>query len=284
MLGDFPIKGKIVLITGGGSGIGLAFSTLCLSLGCAHLLIGDLKLEPGAQTLLSQHPQTAHFLQTDVRDWKQLRALIEHSEREFGDVPDIYVPNAGIFEPRWSNFWDDEEDEGYAAVRINVEHPIKLSRMAIRALLRRDKKGVILCVSSASGLRSKYGSALYCATKHAVVGFVKGMGLCEELEGVKVVCICPGRIITPLWTKRDDLDSFDVDEGKCLPVADLAKTMGDLVQMGKYSGGTIYLRSMEDDRIAIEGMKEAGTPRDKELPQTKRVQKLLEGERQGKKN
>jgi len=193
MLGDFPIRGKIVLITGGGSGIGLAFSTLCLSLGCSHLLIGDIKVEPGAEALLSKH-KNAHFVQTDVRDWRQLQNLIDYSEKELGDVPDIYVPNAGIFEPKWSNFWDDEESEGYAAMRINVEHPIKLTRMAVRALLKKDKKGVVLCVSSASGLRSKYGSALYCATKHAIVGFVKGMGLCEDLEGVKVVCICPGYV------------------------------------------------------------------------------------------
>jgi NAD(P)-dependent dehydrogenase (short-subunit alcohol dehydrogenase family) len=50
----------------------------------------------------------------------------------------------------------------------------------------------VLLVSSLSGLRSKYGSVLYCASKHAIVGFVKGMGLAEDLEGVKVVGICPG--------------------------------------------------------------------------------------------
>lgn len=69
---------------------------------------------------------------------------------------------------------------------------MKLTRIAIRSLLSENKKGVVLCVSSLSGLRSKYGSVLYCATKHAIVGFVKGMGLAEELEGVKVVAICPG--------------------------------------------------------------------------------------------
>jgi NAD(P)-dependent dehydrogenase (short-subunit alcohol dehydrogenase family) len=93
----------------------------------------------------------------------------------------------------WSNFWDEPpSSDSYPTIRINVEHPIKLTRIAIRSLLKYDKKGVVLLVSSLSGLRSKYGSVLYCASKHAIVGFVKGMGLAEDLEGVKVVGICPG--------------------------------------------------------------------------------------------
>jgi NAD(P)-dependent dehydrogenase (short-subunit alcohol dehydrogenase family) len=130
----------------------------------------------------------------DVAKWPDLQNLSVLSKQEFGTVPDVWVANAGIYEPAWSNFWDDtEDDQGhYAAVSINVEHPIKLTRIAIRSLLSENKKGVVLCVSSLSGLRSKYGSVLYCATKHAIVGFVKGMGLAEELEGVKVVAICPG--------------------------------------------------------------------------------------------
>jgi NAD(P)-dependent dehydrogenase (short-subunit alcohol dehydrogenase family) len=79
---------------------------------------------------------------------------------------------------------------------------VKLTRIAIRALLKYDKKGVVLLVSSLSGLRSKYGSVLYCTTKHAIVGFVKGMGLSEDLEGVKVVGICPGYVFLDFFDKR----------------------------------------------------------------------------------
>ena len=95
-----------------------------------------------------------------------------------------------ILQP-WSNFWDDTETERYAEVDINVNHPIKLTRIAIRTLLGKNKKGVVLIVSSIAGLEGGYPVPLYCATKHAVIGFVKSMAQADPLEGVKVVTICP---------------------------------------------------------------------------------------------
>ena len=53
----------------------------------------------------------------------------------------------------WSNFWDDTEGDGYSQVDINVNHPMKLSRIAIRALLGKNKKGVILITASLAGFQ-----------------------------------------------------------------------------------------------------------------------------------
>lgn len=78
-----------------------------------------------------------------------------------------------------------------------MQHPLKLTRLAIRALLGKGKKGVVLLVSSVAGLNGGlYATPMYCATKHAIVGFVKSMGPAEELEGVKVVAVCPGYVYT----------------------------------------------------------------------------------------
>lgn len=92
----------------------------------------------------------------------------------------------------WSNFWDDTEDERYRALDINLSHVLKLTRIAIRAVLGRDKPGVVLMISSIGGLRSSYAPVMYCTAKHALVGFTKGMAVADDAEGVKVVCICPG--------------------------------------------------------------------------------------------
>ena len=106
-VGDFPVKGKVVLITGGGSGIGLSFVKLCHSKG-ARVLIGDLKLTTEADEFIKKTGDgSVAFTQCDVSDWKALRALITTSVEKFGEVPDVYCPCAGIFEPPWSNFWDD---------------------------------------------------------------------------------------------------------------------------------------------------------------------------------
>jgi NAD(P)-dependent dehydrogenase (short-subunit alcohol dehydrogenase family) len=117
-------------------------------------------------------------------------------ELEFSN---LYVSWCGAFnnpstdiEKSWSNFWDDTEDDRYAEVDININHPIKLSRIALRALLRKNKKGVILITASLSGFQGTFSAPLYSATKHAIVGFVRSMAELDALEGIKVCAVAPG--------------------------------------------------------------------------------------------
>jgi NAD(P)-dependent dehydrogenase (short-subunit alcohol dehydrogenase family) len=141
---------------------------------------------------VSAHSSEIQFQKCDVTSWKDLAGLNTASLKHFSSVPDVYVPCAGIFEPPWSNFWDDAEEQGYKTMEINANHPIKMTRLAIRALLGADKKGVVCLVASGAGLGGFYLASLYCASKAAVVGFAKSMGMADQEEGVKVVCICPG--------------------------------------------------------------------------------------------
>ena len=98
----FQVHNKTALVTGGGSGICLAFAKLLLSRNC-NVLIADLQLTPEAQELVSaknDKPETgrAVFKQTDVTDWKQLQAAFDAALQEFGAL-DIVCPGAGIFDP-----------------------------------------------------------------------------------------------------------------------------------------------------------------------------------------
>lgn len=69
---------------------------------------------------------------------------------------------------------------------------IKLTRLAMRALLGKEKQGVVVLMSSVSGYIKNYPSPLYVASKHAIVGFTRSMESAEKLQGVKVACVCPG--------------------------------------------------------------------------------------------
>jgi len=194
---DFPVEGKIVVVTGGGSGIGFAFAHVCHQKG-ARVLIGDLKMVKEVEDYVSSKADIA-FEHCDVSAWSSLKNLITTSVRRFGDVPDVYVPCAGIFEPPWSNFWDDGEAEAYKTIQINVNHPIKFTRLAMKALAGAEKQGVICLVASTAGIRGNYLASLYAASKHAIVGFAKSMGEADTEEGVKVVCVLPGMVRSPLW-------------------------------------------------------------------------------------
>lgn len=98
-VGKFPVQDKIVLITGGGSGIGLSFVKLCYLKEAKGILIGDLRLTSEADEFIKTGDGSVVYSQCDVSDWKALRKLITMSVEKFGEVPDIYCPCAGIFEP-----------------------------------------------------------------------------------------------------------------------------------------------------------------------------------------
>jgi NAD(P)-dependent dehydrogenase (short-subunit alcohol dehydrogenase family) len=98
-VGDFPLKGKIAVVTGAGSGINLSFAKFAVQAG-ARVIVADLKLtEEGEKFMKSQNSDTAVFTKCDVTKRKDLENLIAVSEKEFGDVPDVYVAGAGVFEP-----------------------------------------------------------------------------------------------------------------------------------------------------------------------------------------
>ncbi|KAH9833902.1 Enoyl-(Acyl carrier protein) reductase [Teratosphaeria destructans] len=253
---NFPLHDKIVLVTGGGPGIGLAFSKACHALG-ARVVIGDLKLVPEAETYISSTDnETIVFEHCDVSSWRDLHNVITASVRHFGAVPDVYAPVAGVFEPRWSNFWDDtENDDGYKLFRINVDHPIKLTRLAMRALLGAGKQGVLCLVASTAGIRASYFASLYTASKHAIVGFAKAMGQADGDEGVKIVCILPGTVITPLWTDREDQVAAEAKfvMRKYLRAEDVAEVMVKMVESEEFGGGACVLKTPYEESVLDPG-------------------------------
>ncbi|KAK2810058.1 hypothetical protein FQN50_003252 [Emmonsiellopsis sp. PD_5] len=288
MIGDFPLKDKIVLVTGGGSGIGLSFVQHALSLN-AKVLIGDLKLTPAAEELISssnnEKKTIVSFVKCDVAKWDELQNLIDSSLKIFGDLPDVYVPCAGIFEPPTSSFWHDNATaepipDHYLTLDINITHPIKLTRLAIRALQGRNKRGVVLLVSSIAGLDGYYVKPLYCATKHAIVGFVKSMGFAETQLGVKVVGVCPGITDTPIWS--NDLDLKNRLAKNVLTPAHIAARMVKLIEQGEYAGGTVYVERDEKSEVVFKGLDEPGVIKVMgELESFKAIGELVAGEREG---
>ncbi|PGH09202.1 hypothetical protein AJ79_05731 [Helicocarpus griseus UAMH5409] len=285
MLGDFPLSGKIVAITGGGSGIGLSFLQHALALN-AKVLIGDIKLTPAAEKLISsRQTKTNAFAKCDVRKWNQLEDLIEKAKEIYGDVPDVYVPCAGLFEPPSSSFWDDAEQDtnNYDCVSLNISHPLKFTRMALRALVARRKKGVVLLISSIAGLNGVYAKPLYAATKHAIVGFVKSMGAAEEQFGVKIVGICPGITDTPIWDNEEEFMASLLAAGMGkVELERITEAMVNLVQKGEYTGGTVFLESAEGTNVVFEGIEKGdGKGWDAEkVPGAGRIGELMERERE----
>ncbi|KAL9121040.1 MAG: hypothetical protein Q9187_002406 [Circinaria calcarea] len=252
-VGEFPLRDKIVVVTGGGSGISLAFAQLAAARN-NQVIIADLRLTDEAEGFLRTACKTSErviFTRCDVTVWADLQNLISVSENEFGDVPDVYIAGAGIFERTDTSYWFDTESERYACIDINASHPIKLTRIATRALLNKNKHGVVLIISSSAGLYPVYPTPLYNASKHAVVGFVKSMKPADDEEDIKIVCICPAYTATPLWTP-DLKEQWPVPDALALTAHSVAEAMMSLVQESKYPGGTIMSMSGYDGIKVVE--------------------------------
>lgn len=212
----------------------------------ARVLIADIKLLQDAQNLL-RSPETAGkvaYAKCDVCKWDQLERLPSEVEAAFGQgaVADVWVAGAGVSEPSLSFFFLDQEDNGYLAMRINAEHPIKLTRIAMRSLLKANKPGIVLIVASGAGVTGFYGSPLYCATKDAVVGFTKSMAQADKDENVKIVSICPGIMSNPLWQGSDAKDvanQYSYSDDMAITAEEVARAMKDLIEKGKFTGGSL---------------------------------------------
>ncbi|EON66894.1 hypothetical protein W97_06297 [Coniosporium apollinis CBS 100218] len=255
------VRGKIAIVTGGGSGIGLAFVDLLNSKGCS-VVIGDLQLRAEAEELVNKASNGAKILfkKTDVTKWDELAGLFEFTEKELG-APDIVCPGAGIFEPSWSNFWDDTENNGYKTVDININHPVKATRLAIRSFLKANKPGVVVHISSIGGQTTRLSVPIYCATKAFINHFVRGMTELDEREGIRVVAVAPGLVRSPLWFKENPEKLKSVGENDLwIEPSEIAEVLLAVTQDPAYKGGTVIEASGQGRTRRVEVFNDAGPP------------------------
>ncbi|KAJ5621556.1 hypothetical protein N7528_006339 [Penicillium herquei] len=253
--GIAALKGQSAIVTGGGSGINLAFAKLLVEVG-VNVLIVDLALHSSAQTWIESHKTAndsqgrAVFLKTDVRVWSQLERTFEECLAQFGKGASIVVPGAGISEVSSNSFWEGcDTDDRYKILDINLAHPIKMTRLAIARWLDDQKRngassgisGTVVHVSSISGQLPGFVRPIYAASKHGINGFVRSLAPMQKACGIRVVGVAPGLTATPLVMSHP-LTSITYDPRKdtILPPEELARAMMALVvETEKYQAGTI---------------------------------------------
>ncbi|KAL5116978.1 hypothetical protein ACEQ8H_005063 [Pleosporales sp. CAS-2024a] len=261
---DQPLNGKILLITGGASGIGLEVTKQAYDLG-AKILVADVQTTAAFDAFAAGKKSNNHlvYVESDVCHWAAFDKLFAACEAKWGDVPDAYALCAGVFDPPFSNFWHDpEQDEGYRQVDVNVNHPIKLTRMAIRKSLQKGKRSSVCIIqqSSVAGLSGNIAAPLYCATKHAIVGFVKSMKDTEPLTGVKITTLCPAAVMTPLFDAQKQKQFFSHDHDHdhdhagffFLKPHVVAAQLLDLLQNKERPCGTVLEMTLQRTRVIPE--------------------------------
>ncbi|KAI9400383.1 hypothetical protein POPTR_002G236700v4 [Populus trichocarpa] len=189
------LEGKVALITGGASGIGKTAAHEFIKHG-AQVIIADMDSQIGPQAAKELGP-AAHFVQCDVTVEAQLEKAVMIAMTDYGKL-DIMYNNAGVAGPSFPpSIADLDLDEFDKVMQVNVRGTVAGIKHAARAMMPAGS-GCILCTSSISGLIGGAGSHSYSVSKSTVPGIVKSVAseLCRN--GIRINCISPGPIPTPL--------------------------------------------------------------------------------------
>ncbi len=186
---------KVALITGGTSGIGEATAALFAQEGARIALTG--RNQERGQKVVAAIEQTggkAVFLQCDVRLPEHCRRAVEETITAFGRL-DVLFNNAGVYYPHTA--LDCTEEEWDLQMDINLKGAFLMSKFALPAMIAQGS-GVIINNSSGWGLVGGDAAVAYCASKGGLVLLTKAMAIDHGRQGIRVNCICPGDVDTPM--------------------------------------------------------------------------------------
>ena len=184
------IANRVAIITGGGSGIGKATAELFAEEG-AKVVIGDLPGSEGEQVARSIGGM---FVPTDVREAKAIEHLVRAACDKFGGL-DIMFNNAGI--GIVAPLLETSEELYSNTLRVDLDGVFWGLKFGGQVMVN-QKRGAIVNTASLAGLRGSIGLSAYNAAKHGVVGLTRNAALEFAPAGVRVNCVCPGIVDTPL--------------------------------------------------------------------------------------
>jgi NAD(P)-dependent dehydrogenase (short-subunit alcohol dehydrogenase family) len=188
------VSGKVVVVTGGANGIGEALCRVFHRSGAAKVVVADLELDRAEQVAASIGGAA---FKTDVGQEKDIRQLIEETERRFGPIA-LFCSNAGIgggFDPLSDNAGGTSDEPWMRSWAVHVMAHVYAARHLI-PLMKARGGGYFLNTISAAGLLSQVGSPAYSTTKHAAVGFAENLAISHRAHGIKVSILCPQGVDT----------------------------------------------------------------------------------------
>ncbi len=196
-MGKENFRNKVVVVTGGASGIGLA---LCRKFGAMGAMIGMLDMDEdavkGQATALAATGVTIMGLTCDVTREAQCNEAMGEIINRFGGI-DVLVNNAGITQR--SAFVDTDLSVYRKVMAVNFFGSLQCTKAAIGSII--ERKGMIIVTESLAGVAPLYGRTGYSASKHALHGFFTSLRTEIRSAGAHVMIICPGFIRTNLQAR-----------------------------------------------------------------------------------
>ena len=209
------LKGRVAVVTGSTSGIGLAMAENFAALGAQVVIngLGDADSINSAKRAVSNAGSTqAHYNNADMRDADAIAAMISETEAMFGSV-DILVNNAGI--QHTARIEDFPKDRWADIIAINLSSAFHSISAALPGMQKRNY-GRIINVASVHGLVASVEKSAYVAAKHGIIGLSKVTALENATQEITCNAICPGWVRTPLVETqikaRAEKDGIEIEE------------------------------------------------------------------------
>ncbi len=219
---DFNLKGKVIVVTGGSSGLGAAISEVLAAEG-ATVMVNYIVDEPGAlaftRQLIDKYnvPCSAHY--GDITCAADIERIICEGTTKYDGI-DILVNNAGIWPTAYVEHMTDAEWE--KTIMINLTGPFMFSKRVVQHLIAREKRGKIInIVSQAAFQGSTSGHAHYAAAKGGLVSFTVSLAREVARYGINVTAVAPGMMRTPMNTR--ELSDREADYLRRIPLGRIAE-------------------------------------------------------------
>lgn len=247
------LEGKVAVITGAASGIGLAIARRFGAAG-AQLVLGDWNAErlEAAATELRAVGMTVEAVQGNIAERADAEALIDRAVEAFGRL-DILVNNAGVMDGM-AGVAEVTDETWRRVMAVNVDGPLHTMRRAVPRMIERGG-GVIITIASVGGLHGGAAGAAYTASKHAVIGLTRNTTYMYGPKGIRAVAIAPGGTKT---TIAESMARAGIDPAGMARVQAFTSLMPGLLEPEDIASVALFLasdaaRGINGDVIVVDG-------------------------------
>lgn len=234
---NFDLKGKIAVVTGGAMGIGEATARKLSGEG-ATVAILDLNREVGAKTAaeISSAGTACDFFACNVSNAPEVSRAVDAVVAKYGGI-DVLVSNAGIQD--YGDVVTTPEEAWDKLMGINLKGCFLAAKFTVPHMLRRGNAAIVV-VGSVQSMTAIGNSVAYVTAKHGLLGLTRAMALDYAQKGIRVNCVCPGAIDTPMlrWAA-----SLDPDPENVIRTCDRMHAMGRIGRSEEVANAIVYLAS-----------------------------------------